>query len=121
MKIFSRKRSTTDTGNQVFDVARMSAQNIAGPVLAGMLIGGLIRAFAALPIAPSSGEETRAAMLQKAIELQNRATKTVKDTVSEAKYRAHEFKQNARSNAVEIKERGKELASEKLEREMAGT
>ena len=51
-----------NTRNEVFDTARTSAQNIAGPVLAGMLFGGLIGAVVALLFAPSSGEETRAAM-----------------------------------------------------------
>ena len=62
-------------------VRRGAVGIIAGAVLTGMMIGGLVGAVIALLYAPSSGEETRARMSGKAIELRNRATETLKDTV----------------------------------------
>ena len=80
--------------------------------MVGMLIGGLVGAVIALLYAPSSGEETRAEIRQKAIELQKRATKTAKDTVSQAKFKAEELKETVWDKAAEIKQRGQELMNE---------
>ena len=76
-------------------VRRGAAGIIAGAAVAGMMIGGLVGAVVALLYAPSSGEETRARMRGKAIELQ--------DTLSQAK-----------SKAAEMKQRAKTIADEKL-------
>jgi len=76
-------------------VRRGAAGIIAGAAVAGMMIGGLVGAVVALLYAPSSGEETRARMRGRAIELQ--------DTLSQAK-----------SKAAEMKQRAKTIADEKL-------
>ena len=76
-------------------VRRGAAGIIAGAAVAGMMIGGLVGAVVALLYAPSSGEETRARMRGKAIELQA--------TFSQAK-----------SKAAEMKQRAKTIADEKL-------
>jgi gas vesicle protein len=68
----------------------------------------------ALLYAPSSGEETRARMSGKAIELRDRATATVQDTVSQTKSKALELKENALDKAAEIKQRAKTFADEKM-------
>ena len=99
--------------DQVFETARTGVPNIAGPLLAGMLIGGLVGAVIALLYAPSSGEETRAKMRGRAIELRDQATETVQDTVSQAKSKAQELKENALNKAAEMKQRAKTIADEK--------
>ena len=76
-------------------VRRGAAGIIAGAAVAGLMIGGLVGAVVALLYAPSSGEETRARMRGRAIELQ--------DTLSQAK-----------SKAAEMKQRAKTIADEKL-------
>jgi len=102
------------TYDQVFETARTGVANIAGPLLAGMLIGGLVGAVIALLSAPSSGEETRAEMRGKAIELRDQATETVQDTVSLAKSKAQELKENALNKAAEMKQRAQTIADEKF-------
>ena len=94
-------RGTTGAGKQVFK---------------GLLIGSLVGAATMLLFAPRSGEETRAEIRDKAIELRDRTTETVKDTVSQAKSKANELKENVKDKATEIKERGKQTAQQKLER-----
>jgi len=85
------------TLNEDLDMVRRGAAGIiAGAVMTGMMIGGLVGAVIALLYAPSSGEETRARMRGKAIELQ--------DTLSQAK-----------SKAAEMKQRAKTIADEKLD------
>ena len=95
-------------------VRRGAAGIIAGAVMTGMMIGGLVGAVVALLYAPSSGEETRARMRGTAIKLRDRATETVQDTLSQAKSRAQELKQNDLDKAAEMKQRARTIADEKL-------
>ena len=55
-----------------------------GSFLAGFVIGGLIGAGVALLMAPASGEETRAAIADKSIELRDRAYETASDVQTRA-------------------------------------
>jgi len=55
-----------------------------GSFLAGFVIGGLIGAGVALLMAPQSGEETRALIGEKSIELRDRAYETASDVQSRA-------------------------------------
>ena len=85
-------------------------------VFTGLLIGSVVGAVTMLLFAPRSGEETRAEIRDKAIELRDRTNETVKDTVSQAKTKAYELKENVLDRATEIKHRGKQTAREQLER-----
>jgi gas vesicle protein len=85
-------------------------------VFTGFLVGSVIGAATALLFAPRSGEETRAEIRDKAIELRDRTTETVKDTVSQAKSRAYELKDNVWEKAEELKERGKHTVNRRLDR-----
>jgi gas vesicle protein len=55
-----------------------------GSFLAGFVIGGLIGAGVALLMAPQSGEETRALIADKSIELRDRAAETAGDVQTKA-------------------------------------
>lgn len=99
------------TSNE-FETARVATKINAGPVLAGGLIGGLVGAVVALFFAPSSGAETRAKMQEKAITLEDRATKSAKAAVSQARSKANELTENARDKAEELKQRGREIMHE---------
>lgn len=88
----------------------------AKPVVTGLLVGGLIGAAAALLFAPRSGEETRAELRDKAMELRDRTAETVKDTVSQAKVKASELKEGVVEKADEIRHRGKRTLNEQLDR-----
>lgn len=94
-------RGTTGAGKHVFK---------------GLLIGSLVGAATMLLFAPRTGQETRAEIRDKAMELRDRTTETVKDTVSQAKSKAYELKDTVREKAEEIKQRGKETARHQLER-----
>lgn len=77
-------------------------------VLGGMLIGALAGAAAALLLAPQSGKDTRKQIQEKGIELRDRTTELVDDTV--AKVRT-----NANKITMDLKGRGQEMAVEQLE------
>lgn len=85
-------------------------------VVKGLLIGSLVGAAAMLLFAPRSGQETRAEIRDKAAQLRDRTTETVKDTVSQMKSRAFELKESALDDAAELKQRGKLTAHQQLER-----
>ena len=86
------------------------------PIVGGFLVGSVIGVATALLFAPRSGEETRAEIRDKAVELRDRTTETVKDTVSQAKSKAYGLKDNVLEKADELKERGKQAVSKQLDR-----
>jgi gas vesicle protein len=86
------------------------------PVLSGLLVGSVIGAATALLFAPRSGEETRAEIRDKAVELRDHATETVKDTVSQAKSKVSDVKDNVREKVDELKQRGKYTVNRQLDR-----
>jgi gas vesicle protein len=73
-----------------------------------MLIGGLVGAVTMLLLAPQSGKDTRKQLQEKGIELRDRTTELVDDTM--AKVRT-----NANKITMDLKSRGQEVAVEQLE------
>lgn len=92
---------------------RYPASNIAG-VLVGMLIGGLAGAVAALLMAPQSGRDTRRQIQEKSIELRDRTTELVDDTMAQVRTKANKItmgvKNYAQEQAVEQLENVSEVA-----------
>lgn len=74
----------------------MSDSNDFGNFFAGFMLGGLIGAAVALLMAPQSGEETRAIIKDKSIELKDKAVEYSQD----ARMRAEAAMVEARSRAV---------------------
>ena len=81
--------------------------NTAG-VLAGMLIGGLAGAVTMLLLAPQSGKDTRTRLQEKSIELRDRTTELVGDTMAQVRTKANTL-------TVGLKDRGQEIAIKQLE------
>jgi gas vesicle protein len=88
----------------------------AKPVLSGFLVGSVIGAATALLFAPRSGEETRAEIRDKAVEIRDHATETVKDTVSQARSKVGDVRDNVRDKVEELKQRGKYTVNKQLDR-----
>jgi gas vesicle protein len=63
---------------------RYFANNVLG-VLAGILIGGLVGAVTMLLLAPQSGKDTRKQLQEKGIELRDRTTEMVDDTMAKVR------------------------------------
>ena len=89
------------------------------PILGGFLVGSVIGVATALLFAPRSGPKTRAEIRDRAVELRDRTSETVKDTVSQAKSKAYEIKDTVKDTvqqkAEELKQRGKHTVSRKLD------
>ena len=85
-------------------------------ILTGIVVGGLIGATAMLFLAPRTGEEMRAEVRDKAIDLKDRTTGTVKDTVSQVVSKASHLKGDVRDRSQDLKHRGQDVLIEKLDR-----
>ncbi len=81
--------------------------NVLG-VVVGMLIGGLAGAAAALLMAPQSGKDTRRQIQEKSIELRDRTTELVDDTMEQVRTKANNL-------TVALKDRGQAMAIEQLD------
>ena len=63
----------------------MAERDDFGSFLVGFIIGGLTGAVVSLLLAPQSGDETRAVIREKAIELQEKATEAANDASERGK------------------------------------
>ncbi len=90
--------------------------NGARHILTGVLVGGIIGATAMLFLSPRSGEEMRAEVVDKAMELKDRTADTMKDTVSQVKSKAGNLRGGMTGKAQDLKSRGQDLLVEQLER-----
>ena len=101
----------------------MSERDEFGAFLVGFIVGGLTGAVVALLFAPQSGEETRALIKDKSIELRDKAQvgaeeayARAEELAADARHRAEELTKEARARATElaseVRTRGSELAGE---------
>jgi gas vesicle protein len=104
----------------------MSEHDEFGAFLVGFIVGGLTGAVAALLFAPQSGEETRAVIKERSIELRDRASAEAEDAwkqaeaaAIDARHRAEELTKQAMAQGEEIslkaRKRGEELVETTLE------
>jgi len=85
-------------------------------VLTGIIVGGLIGAAAMMLLAPRSGEEMRAEIKDKALDLRDRTKESVKDTVSQVVSKAGHLKGGIKDKSQDIKQRGQDVLIEQLDR-----
>jgi len=86
---------------------RYSAYNVLG-VLAGILVGGLAGAVTMLLLAPQSGRDTRRQIREKSIELRDRTSEMIDDTMAQVRT-------NTNKLTMGVKDYGKEMAVEQLD------
>jgi len=85
-------------------------------VLAGLLVGSLAGAVTMLLLAPRSGKDTRMQMKEKGIELRDRTTEMMEDTITQVRSNANKMADSGREKMKELKHQGQELAVEQLDR-----
>jgi len=66
----------------------MAERDNFGSFIVGLVVGGIAGAVVALLYAPQSGEQTRAVIKEKAIELVDKTTETVEETYKKAQVAA---------------------------------
>lgn len=103
----------------------MANQNSSSEFFAGFIVGGLLGAAIALLLAPQSGEETRAQIIEKSDEFKNIAGESLADSraradaivndartraesiVTDAKGKAESIQAQAKSQTVDLKAKSK--------------
>lgn len=90
-----------------------------GAFLLGFIVGGVAGAVVSLLFAPQTGEETRAMLQEKSIELRDRATENAGEAASrldaaaaEARAKADELTRKARAQADELAKKARAQAEE---------
>lgn len=94
----------------------MSDKDEFGAFLVGFVVGGLTGAVVALLFAPQSGDETRALIKDKSIELRDKAQVTAEEAYARAEAVAADARTRAEELTREAKARAEQLASEVRER-----
>lgn len=90
----------------------MSDHDEFGAFLVGFIVGGLTGAVVSLLFAPQSGEETRALIKDKSIELRDKAQVTGEEALARAEALAAEARQRAEELTKEARVRAEQLAGE---------
>jgi len=87
----------------------MSERDEFGAFLVGFIVGGLTGAVAALLFAPQSGEETRAVIKERSIELRDKATAEAEDAWKRAEAAAIDAREKAEALSRQALAQGEEI------------
>ena len=90
----------------------MSDRDEFGAFLVGFMVVGLTGAVVSLLFAPQSGEETRALIKDKSIELRDKASVTAEQALERAEAAAAEARARADELAKELKARGETIVTD---------
>jgi gas vesicle protein len=96
----------------------MSDRDEFGAFLVGFIVGGLSGAVVALLFAPQTGEETRALIKDKSIELRDKAQISAEEAIARAEAAAAEARARADELARQLRERGQGVVDDVRERGM---
>lgn len=97
----------------------MSDRDEFGAFLVGFIVGGLTGAVVSLLFAPQSGEETRALIKDKSIELRDKAQVSAEEAIARAEAAAAEARARADDLARQLRERSKEVYADVRDRSQA--
>jgi gas vesicle protein len=97
----------------------MSDRDEFGAFLVGFIVGGLTGSVVALMFAPQSGEETRALIKDKSIELRDKAQVSAEEAIARAEAAAAEARARADELARQLRDRSKEVYADVRDRSQA--
>ena len=97
----------------------MSDRDEFGAFLVGFIVGGLTGAVVSLLFAPQSGEETRALIKDKSIELRDKAQVSAEEAIARAEAAAAEARARADDLARQLRDRSKEVYADVRDRGQA--
>ena len=97
----------------------MSERDEFGAFLVGFIVGGLTGSVVALLFAPQSGEETRAVIRDKSIELRDKAQISAEEAIARAEAAAAEARARADELARQLRDRSREVYSDVRDRGQA--
>jgi gas vesicle protein len=94
----------------------MSDRDEFGAFLVGFIVGGLSGAVVALLFAPQTGEETRALIKDKSIELREKAQVSAEEAMNRAEAAAADARARADEMAKQLRDRSQQMMDEARER-----
>ena len=94
----------------------MSDRDEFGAFLVGFIVGGLSGAVVALLFAPQAGEETRALIRDKSIELRDKAQVSAEEAMTRAEAAAADARARADEMAKQLRERSQQVMDDARER-----
>ena len=97
----------------------MSDRDEFGAFLVGFIVGGLTGAVVSLLFAPQSGEETRALIKDKSIELRDKAQVSAEEAIARAEAATAEARARADDLARQLREKSKEVYTDVRDRGQA--
>ena len=97
----------------------MSDRDEFGAFLVGFIVGGLTGAVVSLLFAPQSGEETRALIKDKSIELRDKAQVSAEEAIARAEAATAEARARADDLARQLREKSKEVYTDVRDRVQA--
>jgi len=112
MKFHTRNFKSFDNQKEV----TMSDRDEFGAFLVGFIVGGLSGAVVALLFAPQTGEETRAIIKDKSIELRDKAQVTAEEAIARAEAAAADARARADELAKQLRDRGQGVVEDVRER-----
>ena len=112
MEVHTRNFKSFDNQKEV----TLSERDEFGAFLVGFIVGGLSGAVVALLFAPQSGEETRALIKDKSIELRDKAQITAEEAIARAEAAAADARARADDLARQLRDRGQEVVEDVRER-----
>jgi gas vesicle protein len=112
IEIHTRNFKSFDNHKEV----TMSDRDEFGAFLVGFIVGGLSGAVVALLFAPQSGEETRALIHDKSIELRDKAQISAEEAIARAEAAAADARARADDLARQLRERGQVVVDDVRER-----
>lgn len=87
----------------------MSDRDEFGAFLVGLIVGGLTGAVVSLLFAPQSGEETRALIKEKSIELRDKAQLSAEEVIARAEVAAADALDGAAELAAQLRAHGEKV------------
>jgi gas vesicle protein len=93
----------------------LKPNNTTFDILVGVLVGGLAGAVTMLLLAPQSGEDTRTQLMEKGIELRDRTTGIVENTMAQMRSKTNKITMSGREKAKELLQQGEALVIEQLD------
>ena len=94
----------------------MSDRDEFGAFLVGFIVGGLSGAVVALLFAPQTGDETRALIRDKSIELRDKAQISAEEEIARAEAAAADARARADELARQLRDRGQGVVDDVRER-----
>jgi gas vesicle protein len=97
-------------------IESLGSAKYAIPVVAALVVGGLLGAGTMMLYAPRSGKETRKQIKHTTLDLRDKTVGSVKGVVKQARSRTHRLGKDVKERASNLQEHGREAIADQLDK-----